>query len=81
MTSDHGCTENPMRGSEEVEGGAYMVLCVPQNSLHGSFSSGLDHLLDIVVLGLGNDRPTPGLNAGLKTGPVSREPNYLTRPH
>lgn len=30
----------------------YLVLCVSQNSLHGSLSSGLDNLLDVVVLGL-----------------------------
>lgn len=30
----------------------YLVLCVSQNSLHGSLGGGLDHLLDVVVLGL-----------------------------
>lgn len=30
----------------------YLVLCVCQESLHGSLSSGFDNLLDVVVLGL-----------------------------
>lgn len=30
----------------------YLVLCVSQDSLHGSLSSCLDNLLDVVILGL-----------------------------
>lgn len=34
----------------------HLVLCVCQKSLHGSLSSGLDDLLDVVVLGLQTKR-------------------------
>lgn len=34
------------------ETNAYLVLCVSQDALHGSFSCSLDDLLDVIVFGL-----------------------------
>lgn len=32
--------------------GTYLVFCVPQNTLHGALSCSLNHLLNVIILGL-----------------------------
>ena len=45
-------SENVFSLHQRICSGTYLVLCVSQNSLHGSFRGGLDHFLDVIVFGL-----------------------------